>query len=301
MTDNGVDRDRTERAPDQPTIPDVRNEVVAIGVRPSGRVSRRNPCVVLPPTGVAIDAITEAQTVEQIIESAAVGVGGLLVTPNIDHLHLIDEGNWLGAAYAEANLVVPDGMPLIWASRLLGRPLPERVTGSSLLWSLTAAAADAGISIFLLGGRPGAAEAAAGKLEALHPRLTIAGTSCPPRGFERTPGAIAAIVSELRAARPGIVFTALGAPKQELLNARLHRELPAMWFLGVGASLDMAAGYVHRAPPWAQRAGAEWVYRLVQEPRRMARRYLVRGMPYAGRLLFHSAIAGRTRGPYGTK
>ena len=257
--------------------------------------------VVLPPTGVAVDVITEEGAITQIIESATAGRGGLVVTPNIDHLHLIDEGNWLGAAYAEADLVLADGMPLIWASRLLRNPLPERVPGSNLLWSLTAAAADAGISIFLLGGHDGAAERTAQELVRRYPALTIAGTSCPPRGFERRPGAIAAIVAELRAASPGIVFTALGAPKQELLNARLHRDLPTMWFLGVGAALDMAAGQVQRAPEWAQRAGLEWVYRLVQEPRRMAHRYLVRGIPYAIRLLFHSAVAGRTEGPSGDR
>lgn len=291
-------RARFVPSPGGSTIARVRSDAAASASRAPARVSRRNPQVVLPPTGVVVDAVSEADAVAQIIEAASMDVGGLVVTPNIDHLHLIDRGSWLGAAYAEADLTLADGMPLVWASRLLGQPLPERVAGSSLLWSLSAAAARAGIGVYLLGGSPGAAETTARALRQRHPDLIVAGTSCPPRGFERRRGAIDDIAAELRAAAPGIVFTALGAPKQELLNARLHRELPNVWFLGVGAALDMAAGHVQRAPRWAQRAGVEWVYRLVQEPRRMAHRYLVAGIPYATRLLFHAAVAGRTKGPY---
>jgi N-acetylglucosaminyldiphosphoundecaprenol N-acetyl-beta-D-mannosaminyltransferase len=195
--------------------------------------------------------------------------------------------------YAQADLRLADGMPLVWASRLQGRPLPERVAGSDLLFSLSAAAAERRLPVFFLGGAPGAVERTAEVFRERWPDLCIAGTACPPLGFERTLGAIDELAAELQRNRPAIVFTGLGAPKQDYLNALLRPSLPSAWFLGVGAAFDMAAGMVQRAPLWAQRAGMEWAYRMVQEPRRMMRRYLVRDLPFAMRMLAVAAAEGR--------
>ena len=204
--------------------------------------------VTLPVADIDIDIVTEAEAVEQIVAASLAGEGGLVVTPNVDHLRKIATGSWLGAVYAEADLVVADGMPLVWASRLLGQPLPERVAGSHLLISLSAAAAREGLSVYLLGGTPGAAEEAAERFKDRWPDLKIAGTSCPPRGFERERGGIDQVCGDVASAAPDIVFTALGAPKQEYLNMQMRRFHPSAWYLGVGGAVDMAAGNVRRAP-----------------------------------------------------
>jgi N-acetylglucosaminyldiphosphoundecaprenol N-acetyl-beta-D-mannosaminyltransferase len=179
-------------------------------------------------------------------------------------------------------------MPLIWASRLRGTPLPERVAGSNLIWSLTARAAERGASIFLLGGNPGAAEACAERMRAEYPRVRIAGLMSPPQGFEQDERALDEIVAGLRTAAPDIVYLALGFPKQEELALKLAPELPTTWFAGVGISFSFVAGQVQRAPRWMQRAGLEWLHRLAQEPRRLFRRYLVDGLPFAARMFAHA-------------
>lgn len=260
---------------------------------PTSDVPRR---VTLPLADVEVDVITEEAAVAHIVAASLEGEGGLVVTPNVDHLLKITAGSWLGAVYAEADLVVADGMPLVWASRLLGDPLPERVTGADMLISLTEAAAENGLSIFLLGGTPGAAEEAAERLVNRWPSLKVAGVSCPARGFERKRGGVEKICAEVASAAPDIVFTAMGAPRQEYLNVALRHRYPSAWYLGVGGALDMAAGNVRRAPEWARQLGIEWLYRLLQEPGRMARRYLVDDTPFAVRLLAESARRGKTRG-----
>jgi len=249
--------------------------------------------VTLPLTGVEIDVVTEDGAVELIVEAALGGRGGLVVTPNIDHLQQIFKGSWLGAVYAEADLVVADGLPLVWASQLLGMPLPERVAGSHLLTRLSAQAAENGLPVFMLGGREGAAEETARRFVQRWPKLDVTGWLCPKVGFEPERGGLARICEAVASAGPASVFTGLGAPKQDFLNVRLRRHLPDAWYLGVGGAFDMAAGHVRRAPTWAQRSGLEWAFRLVQEPGRMARRYLIDNLPFAVHLLAASAGEGR--------
>lgn len=242
--------------------------------------------------GVAFHALTEAQVVAHLLEALDAGRGGWIITANLDILLRTrrDAGfrGWLG----EADLVTADGMPIIWASRLQGTPLPQRVAGSAMVWSIAEQAAARGRSLFLLGGMPGAAEGAARVLRARFPALRIAGTHCPPMGFERDPGEMAAIRDRLTAARPDIIYVALGCPKQEALIRTLRGEgvLPASWWIGVGISLSFICGQVRRAPRWMQKLGLEWVHRLAQEPARLARRYLIDGIPYALALLARAAL-----------
>jgi N-acetylglucosaminyldiphosphoundecaprenol N-acetyl-beta-D-mannosaminyltransferase len=191
-----------------------------------------------------------------------------------------------------ARLLVADGMPLIWASKLRGTPLPERVAGSNLIWSLTAAAARDGASIFLLGGNPGAAQACAERMRTEYPDVRIAGLTSPPHGFEQDERAIDEILETLRAAAPQIVYVALGFPKQEELALLLAEHLPTTWFVGVGISFSFVAGEVQRAPRWMQATGLEWLHRLMQEPRRLFRRYMVDGLPFAARM-FTDALRSR--------
>src|SRR5688500_15081476 len=240
--------------------------------------------------GVQIHAITEAQTIAHVLNELDARRGGVVVTPNLDHLRRAATDLNFGAMVAEADLVVADGMPLVWASRIQGTPLPERVAGSNLISTLSGAAAGRGRSVYLLGGAEGTAEAAARVLIERFPALKVAGAFCPPVGFEDDPKRMADIVASLATARPDIVYVALGSPKQEKLIARLRPVLPEAWWLGVGVSFSFLCGDVRRAPRWMQRTGLEWVHRLVQEPRRLFKRYVVSGMPFAAALLGRAAL-----------
>jgi len=166
-----------------------------------------------------------------------------------------------------------------------GTPLPARVPGSDLIWSLSAAAAAAGRTIYLLGGETGVPEKAAEVLRGRYPGLGVAGTDSPPYGFDRSPEAVEAVLANLTAAKPDVVFVGMGFPRQERLIATLTAALPAAWFLGCGASIPFVAGTLRRAPVWMQNAGVEWLHRLVSEPRRLFSRYVRHDAPYAARLM----------------
>jgi N-acetylglucosaminyldiphosphoundecaprenol N-acetyl-beta-D-mannosaminyltransferase len=241
---------------------------------------------------VKLHQITEQQCVDFILTELDAGHGGVVVTPNLDHLRRCVRDLHFGALVAEADLVVADGMPLVWASRLQGTPLPERVAGSNLISSLSKGAAAQGRSIFLLGGAEGTAQGASEILRRRHPELKIVGTFCPQIGFETKPKQMAEIVQMLTTAKPDIVFVALGSPKQEHLIAKLKPYLNDAWWLGVGVSFSFLTGHVRRAPLWMQRAGVEWLHRLCQEPRRLFKRYIVTGVPFAASLFARSCIRG---------
>lgn len=240
--------------------------------------------------GVDLHAVTSAKAISFIMDELDAGRGGTVITPNLDHIRRVHDDLHFGALVSEADLVVPDGMPLIWASRIQGTPLPGRVAGSDLIWTLSAAASERGRSVFLLGGMPGTADAAAQVLRDTYPGLRIAGTYCPPMGFEKNHNEMANITNALIAAQPDIVFVALGSPKQEQLVDRIRRTLPSGWWLGVGISFSFVAGQVKRAPMWAQKFGLEWVHRLWQEPRRLFKRYLLVGIPFGMSLMTNAAM-----------
>jgi N-acetylglucosaminyldiphosphoundecaprenol N-acetyl-beta-D-mannosaminyltransferase len=244
--------------------------------------------------GLGIDNVTEAEAIATVLRSLDAGRGGSVATPNLDHLRQTARRPELAELVRTADLVVADGMPLVWASRLQGTPLAERVAGSDLVWSLTAEAALRERSVFLLGGAPGACEAAAAKLRAIYPGARLAGNLCPPFGFERDEAEIERIRAALAGAQPDVVYVALGFPKQERLISWLRAEFPQMWFLGVGFSLSFIADQSARAPVWMGTLGIEWLHRLAKDPRRLAKRYLVHDLPFA-LLLFASAVYQRLR------
>lgn len=231
------------------------------------------------------DRLTETDVVQHIIEALQVGCGGWIATPNIDICRQVHRDPAARALAGSATLIVPDGMPLLWAARLRDDRLAERVTGSSLIFSLTSAAALSGRSIYLLGGAPGVADLAGARLADLYPGLKVAGAASPPVGFDTTADGVAAVRDELSLAAPDIVYVGLGFPKQERLIAQLAPTLPGTWFIACGAAIVFAAGAVPRAPLWMQRLGLEWMFRLLTEPRRLFRRYLIDDAPYAARLL----------------
>ena len=245
--------------------------------------------------GVRVHRITEREAIAHVIESWRAGRGGRVITPNTDQLRQCRRSAGARELVSRADLAVADGMPLVWASRLQGTPLPERVAGSNLIWTLTGAAAEAGASVFLLGGEEGVAGRAAQALTERYPALRIAGTMRPEFGFESDPAALAEIEAAVTAARPDIVYVGLGFPKQDHLITRLAPLLPSAWFLGVGISLSFVSGDVARAPRWMRAAGLEWAHRLAIEPGRLFRRYVVEGLPFAAGLLARSAMTGARR------
>jgi N-acetylglucosaminyldiphosphoundecaprenol N-acetyl-beta-D-mannosaminyltransferase len=250
------------------------------------------PCMRL--MGAPIGVVTEAHAVRSIVDAAETGRGHWTITANLDHLRRYHSDPPQKGLIDEADLVVADGMPLIWASRLAGEPLPERVSGSNMVWSICEAASARGQSVFLLGGDPGVAERAADVFRERYPGLEIAGTMCPAIGFENEQE-LDRIQQQVTAAAPRIVFVALGFPKQDLLIRILRSSLPHASFLGVGISLSYATGDLSRPPKWICRIGLEWAQRLLQEPtRRLARRYLIDGLPFGLRLMA-SAVRHRAR------
>jgi N-acetylglucosaminyldiphosphoundecaprenol N-acetyl-beta-D-mannosaminyltransferase len=219
---------------------------------------------------------------EAIAGAVAAGARGYVVTPNVDHVVRLRRDAAFRRAYEGAAFVVADGMPLVWASRLLGRPLKGRVTGADLLPALCAVAAARGYSVFLLGGGDGVAPRAAAALLARFPGLRIAGTHTPPPGFGDAPGPVEAALDAVARARPDILFVGLGAPKQELWVHAHWDRIAATVAVCCGAAIDFAAGARSRAPGWVQHAGVEWLWRLLHEPKRLWRRYLVDDVAFLG-------------------
>jgi N-acetylglucosaminyldiphosphoundecaprenol N-acetyl-beta-D-mannosaminyltransferase len=245
--------------------------------------------------GTPMAVVTEAHAVHAIVSAAEAGEGHWTITANLDHLRRYHDNPLERELIEEADLVVADGMPLIWASRLAGEPLPERVSGSSMVWSICEIAGAGDLSVFLLGGDPGVAEQAARVFQTRYSGLRIVGTACPSPGFEHDELELGRLQRQVVESAPQIVFVALGFPKQDLLIRRLRNALPRTSFLGVGISLSYVTGDVPRAPEWVCSLGLEWAYRLAHEPtRRLARRYLIDGMPFGLRLV-GSAIRHRVR------
>jgi N-acetylglucosaminyldiphosphoundecaprenol N-acetyl-beta-D-mannosaminyltransferase len=234
--------------------------------------------------GVQLAKLTEAQTTDLVLAALDDGRGGWICPVNLDVLRQIVHQEALRTLVSSADLVVADGMPLLWAARIQGTPLPGRVAGSSLISTLSAQLARRHRSIYLLGGNEGTAQAAGMHLQATMPGLRLAGSCCPPFGFEHSPEQLERIMAGLESSAPDVVFVGLGFPKQDRLIAQLRTLLPRTWFVSCGISFSFLVGEVRRAPPALQALGLEWTHRLAQEPSRLARRYLVDGLPFAARL-----------------
>jgi N-acetylglucosaminyldiphosphoundecaprenol N-acetyl-beta-D-mannosaminyltransferase len=251
--------------------------------------------------GLRFASLTRAAVVDHVFRALDQGRGGWIATLNLDYVRRCATEPETEKLFSDVDLVVADGVPLLWAARLGGNPLPDRVAGSDLVWLLAERAAQEGRSLYLLGGNPGAAEAVRTQLQARWPQLRIAGVSSPRVSAEPTGEELASLRSTLERAQPDLVYVALGAPKEERVISALHTALAGTWWIGVGVSLSFISGEIRRAPAWMQNAGLEWLHRLAQEPRRLARRYLVEDLPFAARLLAASwrerrASTGARRG-----
>jgi len=212
-----------------------------------------------------------------------------IVTGNLDHLYRLEHDEEFQQAYQSASLVLADGMPIVWLSRLFRssgeQVLPERVAGSDLLIELARHSSVTGTRLFLLGGAPGAADGTRAVLEARFPGCVICGTYCPPYESFNTAEEQEQIRKIVRVANPDILLVAFGAPKQEKWILRNKALLGVPVLLGVGGSFEMASGMVKRAPKLFQMLGMEWAFRMLQDPSRLWHRYIGNDLPFLFRLL----------------
>ena len=242
--------------------------------------------------GVGVSAITMADAlaaIDQWIATRApqyvcvTGVHGVMesqVDPSLREIH------------NQAGLVTPDGMPLVWLSRLHGHHHVQRVYGPDLMLACCEASIGNGYRHFFYGGGPGVAERLAKRLGERFDGLQIVGTWSPPFR-DLTAAEEEAMIDRITSSKPDIVWVGLSTPKQERWMARYIGRLPAAVLIGVGAAFDIHAGVTKQAPPWMQRSGLEWLFRLATEPRRLARRYLTNNPRFVWRLLLQLSGAVR--------
>lgn len=217
--------------------------------------------------GVRVDNVTEEEALDQIDEFVRDGACHQIVTVNPEFVSMAQQDRNFRDIINGADLALPDGVGLLWAARILGRPLRERVAGTDLVERLASRAASRGYSLYLLGAAPGVGQQAAAMLQARYPGLRIAGAypgSPSPEEDEE-------IIAKVRAVSPEILLVAFGAPAQDRWIHRNLERLGVPVSMGVGGALDFASGRVRRAPPWLRRLGLEWLFRLAQEPWRWHR------------------------------
>jgi len=223
--------------------------------------------------GVPIDNLSMEESLRRIEEFIRDGGVHQHVVVNVDKIVKAHRDPRLREIIRSCDLINVDGQPVVWISRWLGRPLKERVSGADLMTALIERSAEKGYRPFFLGARAETVSRLVQVLQARYPRLQIAGWH---DGYW-TPEQEPAVVEEIRHARADILFVAVSSPKKELFLGRWKEQLNVPFMMGVGGAFDVAAGLVKRAPVWMQKAGLEWLFRLLQEPGRMWRRYLVDG------------------------
>jgi len=199
------------------------------------------------------------------------------VVVNVDKLVKASRDEDLRRIINACDLVNVDGMPVVWASRLLGKPLKERVAGIDLFEALMRRAADRGWRVFLLGARPEVVREVAATYARRYPGLVLAGVR---DGYWQGGDAEAGVVRQVRDSRADLLFVAISSPRKEQFLGLYQAEMRIPFAMGVGGSFDVATGRVKRAPAWMQKGGLEWFYRFLQEPRRMFRRYFIDDMAF---------------------
>jgi N-acetylglucosaminyldiphosphoundecaprenol N-acetyl-beta-D-mannosaminyltransferase len=221
------------------------------------------------------DAITFAEARQRICDVARERARPIrfVVTPNVDHIVRLREMPHLKPIYDQAHFTFADGMPVVLASKLLGRSIPERVTGADLLPALCEDAARQSLRVFMMGGPPSTAELALKRMQEKFGAIAC-DSYCPPMGFETNPDENSRIIERINRFNPDILFVGVGSPKQERWVFDHQNELHCGIALGIGAAIEFAAGTVSRAPKFMQKSGTEWIWRLLQDPKRLAKRYV---------------------------
>ncbi|HQO34984.1 MAG TPA: WecB/TagA/CpsF family glycosyltransferase [bacterium] len=224
--------------------------------------------------GVDLDPVTQEEAVECALDFVEEGGPHQIWTPSISHLMLCRRDPDFAKVSRDADLVVADGMPVVWMSRLNRTPLPERVTGADLLPVLCEAAAGRGYRVFFLGAAEGVADEVARRMSETCPGLVVAGTCSPPVNFENDPAENERTMRRVVESKPDILFVALGTPRQEKWIQRYREQLGIPVMIGVGAAFNFAAGRERRAPVWLQQWGLESLWRMIRRPREILGRIL---------------------------
>jgi N-acetylglucosaminyldiphosphoundecaprenol N-acetyl-beta-D-mannosaminyltransferase len=244
--------------------------------------------------GVLIDQVDLTSAVDRIRGFVESGRVNQIVTVNLDFVAIARRDESFRETLNAADLAVADGMPLVWVSRLMGAPVPDRITGNDLVDECCRVAVSLNTSIFLLGAAPGIADVAAKRLMERFPGLRVAGVYAPPFG-PLTAAENEQILHRIHEAQPDFLFVALGAPQQDVWIRANRDRLKVPVCMGVGGAFDLLAGVLARAPGWMQQAGLEWLFRLAQEPGRLWKRYIVDDLPVLAWLVSASARSHRSR------
>ena len=225
-----------------------------------------------------IDNLTMQETLKVIEELIQKNKNAYVVTPNVDHIVQLDTNKELQAVYENASLILTDGKPLMWIAKWYGTPIKEKISGSDLFPLLCKMSAEKGYKMFFLGAAEGVAAKAAENLSERYKGLQVVGTYSPPYGFEKNQIEMDKIKEMVKKSAPDILIVGLGCPKQEKFMYYSCQNFGVPISFGLGASLDFEAGNVKRAPKWMANHGLEWLFRITQDPKRMAKRYLLNDM-----------------------
>lgn len=231
---------------------------------------------------IEVDNLTMEESLNAIDLLVKANKCSYVVTPNVDHIIQLETDIELQDVYNNADLILTDGKPLVWLSRFLKMPIKEKVSGSDLFPLLCEMTARKGYRMYFLGAAEGVAAKAAINLKRKYQGLQVVGVYSPPFGFEKDEREINKIIEMIREAKPQILIVGLGCPKQEKFIFKYSKELNVPISFALGASLDFEAGNIKRAPRWMCNSGLEWLYRLIQEPKRMFRRYIINDMKIFG-------------------
>ena len=229
---------------------------------------------------ILIDNLTMVEAVKKIESLIQLGEPSYVVTPNVDHLIRLQKDKFFFQIYEKANLILADGMPLLWAAKFFSTPLKEKISGSDLFPELCKMSAEKNYRLFFIGGRPNAALITSNKMREKYNGIKIVGTYSPPFGFEKSEYENKKIRDLIIKSKPDILFVGLGSPKQEIWIKNHSNELKVPVSIGIGVTFEFFSGMVRRAPKWMQKCGLEWLWRLMMEPRRLWVRYVVDDMPF---------------------
>ena len=229
-----------------------------------------------------IDNLTMDETLIEIDKLIRLNKCAYVVTPNVDHIVQLEKDEELKRVYENASLILADGKPLIWISNFYKTPIKEKISGSDLFPKVCDLAAKKGFTMYLLGAAEGVAAKATKNLMQKYKGLNIVGTYSPPFGFEKDKKELDKIKDQIQKVHPDILVVGLGCPKQEKFMYHHCKELGVPISFGLGASIDFEAGNIKRAPKWMSEHGLEWLYRITQDPKRLAKRYLVDDMKIIG-------------------
>lgn len=238
--------------------------------------------------GLPLARLTREAALQKTLDLVERREPAFVITANLNYA-MVSAEERMDEVNRAAALILADGMPLVWASRFTSKPLPERITGADLLLELCSEGSKRGYRIYILGGPAGQGEEAGGALSKRFPGLVFAGTESPP--FRKwTADEVEAMQARIHEARPDLLFVAFGQPKGERWIHENYRRLGVPLSIQIGGSFDFVTGRLRRAPRWMQKTGLEWVFRFLQEPRRLGSRY-ARNLYFIWRVTFGSLFS----------